>query len=89
MLKEKKSAIVKMVLFIFKTYEIFHGEPSGPPVDVVKKIVRVIVEISPKSIHLIVKYPKLSNQVLDRVVEKIYRIAEKELKKGEKISYIS
>ena len=89
MLKEKKGSIVKMVLFIFKTYEIFHGEPSAPPVDIIKKIIKVIVEISPKAVHLRVKYPGLCGQVLDRVVEKIYRLAEKELQERKEISYIS
>ena len=89
MLKEKKGAIVEMVRFIFRTYEIFYGEPSAPPVDIIKKIIKVIVEISPKSVSLRVKYPDLRDQVLDRVVEKIYRLAEKELKERKEISYIS
>lgn len=89
MLKEKKGAIVEMVRFIFRTYEIFYGEPSAPPVDIIKKIIKVIVEISPESVFLCVKYPDLRDQVLDRVVEKIYRFAEKELKEREEIGYIS
>ena len=78
-----------MVRFIFKTYEIFHGEPSAPPVDIIKKIIKVIVEVSPKAVRLRVKYPPLCDQVLDRVVEKIYRLAEKELEERKEISYIS
>ena len=88
MLKEKKSSIVMMVRFIFRTYEIFHGEPSAPPVEIIKQIIKVIVEISPMSVHLRMKCPGLCNQVLDRVVEKIYRLAEKELKEKGEISYI-
>lgn len=91
MLKVKKKAIVEMVRFVFRVYEIFHGESSAPPVEVIKKIVKTLVEISPESVHLRMKCQnrELVDQVINRAVEKIYRLAERELKKGKDIRYIS
>lgn len=88
MLKRKK-AIVSLVTFIFRTYEVFYGEPSAPPIEIVKKIIRIIVEVSPESTHLRLRAGALHDQVIDRVVERLYKIAEKELRKEKIIEYIS
>lgn len=80
--------MVQMVLHLFNAYEAFY-EKSSAPDEVIKKIIKTIVEISPEAFRLRVKYHGSSDLVLDRVVEKIYRLAIKELEKREKINYIS
>lgn len=91
MLKNKKTLIVAMVNLIFGAYEVFHGEPASPPIDIVKKTIRIIIEVCPESIHLRLKTSSkdVADQVLDRVVEKIYKVAERELIKRKAITYIS
>lgn len=91
MLKEKKNSIIDMVRQIFSTYEVFHGEPVSPPTEIVKNIIRVILSVCPECFHLKMKVTNkdICDQVLDRVVERMYKIAEKELKKRKEIEYIS
>ena len=89
MLKEKKGPIIETVRFIFRTYEVFHGKPESPPTDIIKAMIKVLISILPQSVRLSLRYPKFHDQVLSRVVEKIYRLAEKELREREEIKYIS
>ena len=88
MLKRKK-AIVSLVTFIFRTYEVFYGEPSAPPIEIVKKIIRIILEVSPQSTHLRLSASNLHDQVIDRVVERLYKIAEGEIRKSKIVDYVS
>jgi len=82
MLKNKKKPIAVMVNLIFGAYETFHGRPASPPPEITKKIIRIIIELCPESMHMRLKIHSkdVCDQVFDRVVERIYRIAEKELK---------
>lgn len=91
MLKDKKNPIVAMVRLIVRAYEVFHGESASPPIDIVKKTIRIIIEVCPEYLHMRLKTSSkdVSDQVIDRVVEKIYKIAERELVKDESIKYIS
>ena len=91
MLKDKKNPIVEMVRQIFRAYEIFYGEPASPPTEIIKKTIRIIIQVCPESMHMRLKISNkdVCDQVLDRVVERMYKIAEKELIKGKDIKYIS
>lgn len=91
MMKDKKNPIVTMVRMIFRAYEVFHGKPAFPPIDIVKKTIRIIIEVCPESMHLRLKTSSkdVADQVLDRVVEKIYKVAERELVERKDITYIS
>lgn len=88
MLKEKESEIIEMVRHILRAYECFYGEPNAPTPDIIKKIIKTILEVSPEGMRLQIKYSEVSDKVINRVVEKIYYIAVKELKGKGDIKYI-
>lgn len=89
-LSKKRTEAISMVRFIIRTYEVFYGDSAPPPVDVVKKVLRVLLEFSPESINVLLdKGPEVHDKVLDRVVEKIYKMAEAELVKEGAIRYIA
>jgi len=79
-----------MVRSIFAAYEQFYGKPSSPPIDIIKRVIRTIIEISPEALNLLLdKDADICGKVLDRVVERIYKTAENELLKQKEIEYIS
>jgi len=90
MMKNKKESIVSMVRLIYRAYEVFYGAPSSPPIDIIKKIIMIFIEISPEYVWLRLNVPAdVAEQVLNRVIEKVYKIAEAELIKRKELDYIS
>lgn len=90
MLKEKKDSIVSMVRLAFRTYEVFYGEGASPPGNIIRKIIRIIIEVSPEAIHLgLSTRDDIYDKVVERVVEKIYKIAENELLRRKEINYVA
>ena len=80
-----------MVLHIFQAYELYHGKPFSPPVEIIKKVIRVIIDVSPEAMRMRLKMKdsKNNDMVIDRVVEKIYYMAQKKLEANGGIRYIS
>ncbi len=87
-IEEKETDIIEMVAHLFEAYEIYYGKSNPPPIDVIKRAIRLIIEVSPEATILMVKYSRLVDKVLDRVVEKIYFSAEKQLEEMGYITYI-
>jgi len=89
-LSKKRTEAISMVRYIIRTYEAFYGESTPPPIDVVKKVLRVFLEFSPESIHLFLdKGREIHEKALDRIVEKMYKAAEPELLKDGTLRYIT
>jgi len=81
MIEKKKKSIPEVLLHAARALECFHGLASHP--DVLKKLIREIISIAPEVVKLYTyDLPKeLREDIINRVVEKIYNIAEDELLK--------
>jgi len=89
-IKEDKDYITKMILHMYRAYEYYYGPPSSPPIDLIKEWIKLLIQLSPEAVNLRMETEKeIWDRCINRVVEKIYKTAEKELVKTEEMAYIA
>jgi len=89
-IKRQKDSIVAMVVCFYRAYEYYYGIPCSPPIDLIKRFIRELISISPEAVNLRMEVEKeIWKKVIDRVVEKTYKTAERELLETKAVAYIA
>ena len=85
-IKNNEREIKEMIAHLFEAYQAYYGKYSSPPIDVIKKSIKLIIEVSPEVTRMKVMDINNVEAVINRVVEKIYFKAEKSM---EEMGYIT